>query len=234
MAERVTNGPVSAIDPLGLCRNDPSQPCVEPREPIVTTGTGGCSMNNIPTSCAVVFSFASAGGGGQFGILCATCSPFGFGTQWTADPDGRIRRYSCRYGDCGLYVVGFLAGDAPAFNCMPGTPGCSNGRSGRAAKAVGKPKPLSTWDKVGLVVACIAGMDPDYAKPRGEVPQLSDSTDSTNTTEGQGPPYGLNKRGRSVPYGGSPEVPEGAAGAAAYGAGVGQCINNVFTAWPKH
>ena len=66
-----------------------------------------------------------------------------------------------------------------------------------------------------------------------ETPQPADSLDSTNTTEGQGPPSGLNKTGGSVPYGQSPEVPNGVAGSAAYGAGAIQCIMNVFTAWPK-
>jgi len=96
-----------------------------------------------------------------------------------------------------------------------------------------RPKPLSFLDKAALVIACIAGMDPDFAKPMGETPQPADCTDSTNTTEGQGPPIGPNKSGGSAPYGGSPEIPRGAAGGAAYGAGVGQCITNVFTAWPK-
>ena len=100
-------------------------------------------------------------------------------------------------------------------------------------KTVG-PQPLKWWEKAGMVLACIAGMDPEFAAPINPgSPQPSDSTDSTNTTEGQGPPLGPNKGGGFVPYGGSPEVPSGAAGGAAYGAGVGQCITNVFTAWPK-
>jgi RHS repeat-associated protein len=100
-------------------------------------------------------------------------------------------------------------------------------------KKVG-PAPLKWWEKTGMVLACIAGMDPEFATPMGAADsQPSDSTDSTNTTEGQGPPLGPNKGGRMVPYGGSPEVPSGAAGGAAYGAGVGQCIANVFTTWPK-
>jgi RHS repeat-associated protein len=100
-------------------------------------------------------------------------------------------------------------------------------------KMVG-PQPLKWWEKAGMVLACIAGMDPEFAAPISPgPPQPSDSTDSTNTTEGQGPPLGPNKGGGLVPYGGSPEVPSGAAGGAAYGAGVGQCITNVFTAWPK-
>lgn len=96
------------------------------------------------------------------------------------------------------------------------------------------PQPLKWWEKAGMVLACIAGMDPEFAAPISPgPPQPSDSTDSTNTTEGQGPPLGPNKGGGFVPYGSSPEVPSGAAGGAAYGAGVGQCITNVFTAWPK-
>jgi len=91
------------------------------------------------------------------------------------------------------------------------------------------PQPLKRWEKAGMVLACIAGMDPEFAAPISPgPPQPSDSTDSTNTTEGQGPPLGPNKGGGLVPYGGSPEVPNGAAGGAAYGAGVGQCITNVF------
>ena len=96
------------------------------------------------------------------------------------------------------------------------------------------PMPLKWWEKAGMVLSCIAGMDPEFATPIGAADSHpSDSTDSTNTTEGQGPPLGPNKGGRMVPYGGSPEVPNGAAGGAAYGAGVGQCITNVFTTWPK-
>src|SRR5207244_3547592 len=64
------------------------------------------------------------------------------------------------------------------------------------------PKPLSFWEKAGYVLACFYGLDPEYAKPLGESPQPADSTDSTNTTEGQGTPLGPNKGGRSVPYGG--------------------------------
>jgi hypothetical protein len=118
-----------------------------------------------------------------------------------------------------------------ANNCQ--APFLCNPVVGPASPAVNRPKPLSFWDKAGLVIACIAGMDPEFAAPIGGSPQPADSTDSTNTTEGQGPPFGPNKSGGSVPYGPSPEVPNGAAGGAAYGGGVAQCITNVFTAWPK-
>lgn len=84
-----------------------------------------------------------------------------------------------------------------------------NGIVSQQPKMVG-PEPLKWWEKTGLVLACIAGMDPEFAAPISPGSQPSDSTDSTNTTEGQGPPLGPNKGGRSVPYGGSPEVPSGA------------------------
>lgn len=98
-------------------------------------------------------------------------------------------------------------------------------------------KPLSFWNKVALIASCFAGLDPDDAKPIGDTPQPSDSTDSTSTTEGQPPPMGPNNRNRSVPYVG-PEVPVENAGAAAAGgaalaASVSQCISNVLNSWPK-
>jgi len=97
----------------------------------------------------------------------------------------------------------------------------------------GTVKPLSTWSKFGLVMACIAGMNPDYAKPIGQSPSASGSTDSTSSTEGQGSPSGPNGRGASVPYGESPNVPRQVAGGTSYAASVSECIMNVFTAWPK-
>ncbi|HEY1657340.1 MAG TPA: hypothetical protein VGG14_03270 [Candidatus Sulfotelmatobacter sp.] len=122
------------------------------------------------------------------------------------------------------------AGPNPPVPCANAA---NNAIVSQQPKMVG-PQPLKWWEKAGMVLACIAGMDPEFAAPIGlGSPQPIDSTDSTNTTEGQGPPLGPNKGGGLVPYGGSPEVPSGAAGGAAYGAGVGQCITNVFTAWPK-
>jgi len=107
------------------------------------------------------------------------------------------------------------------------------GGGGFGQSPLGKPKPLSAWDKAGLVLACLAGMDAENAAPlQLESAGPVDSTDSTNTTEGQGSPTGPNNAGKTVPYGGSREVPEGALNGVAMTASVGQCITNVFTAWP--
>ncbi|MBZ5612178.1 MAG: RHS repeat-associated core domain-containing protein [Acidobacteriia bacterium] len=114
----------------------------------------------------------------------------------------------------------------------PSTPAqaVNNGR----LTPVGTGQALSFWDKVGLDVSCLFALDPDYATPLGIGPGPSDSRDSTSTTDGQGPPYGPNGSGRSVPYGGSPAIPRGTANGAAVGVGIVQCITNVYTAWPRH
>jgi len=100
-----------------------------------------------------------------------------------------------------------------------------------------KPKPLSGWDKFGMTMGCLAGGDPEYAKPitlESDNSRNPDSTDDPSGTHGQDPPSGLNKRGRPVQYGGgSPEGPNGVADGAALASSITQCITNVFTAWPK-
>jgi RHS repeat-associated protein len=97
----VTNNPLNATDPLGLWRSD------------AFGFDNSCFINGFVANCGVVSSFASAGGGGQLGVLCpdSVCRNSGYGTKWTVDPDGFFRLYSCRYGDCGFYVEGFVGQD---------------------------------------------------------------------------------------------------------------------------
>ena len=204
----VANNPLSFVDPLGL------QLCAP--------WCGGCTIDG----CGSNLSGGGAPGGGWW-FVDWTCGSEGSGCGGPAFYFGN--------GGCSNYVMsncGFSPCGLSPYQACGGGGAANNGIVSQQPKMAG-PQPLKWWEKTGLVLACIAGMDPEFAAPIGPGSQPSDSTDSTNTTEGQGPPLGPNKGGRSVPYGGSPEVPSGAAGGAAYGAGVGQCITNVFTAWPK-
>ena len=56
----VGNNPLNASDPLGLWRSDAFSSGLD----------GSCSINGFISACAMVMSFASAGGGGEFGAWC--------------------------------------------------------------------------------------------------------------------------------------------------------------------
>src|SRR6185437_10758274 len=118
---------------------------------------------------------------------------------------------------------------APAKSNPPNQvkpPGASGGGFGA--------KPLSTWGKVALVVACLSGLPPEDAKPIGVEQPPGDSKDNPpGTPSGQGTPVGPARTGKPVPFGGPRDVPERTAGGTAVAAGAFQCIVNVFTAWPK-
>jgi RHS repeat-associated protein len=69
----VGNNPVNATDPLGLRASNGSD----------VYGGFDCSIDGMGAPCALVDSLASGGGGGEFGVLCAICSSWGYGRQWT-------------------------------------------------------------------------------------------------------------------------------------------------------
>jgi hypothetical protein len=107
-------------------------------------------------------------------------------------------------------------------------------RGGASKGAGNEVQPLSKGEEAMLVVACLAGMNSEYAKPVDlNPPDPSDITESTDNTNGQSSPNIPNKKGDFVPSGGSPEVPRGVADGVAQGAGIAQCVYNVFNAWPE-
>jgi hypothetical protein len=167
-------------------------------------------------------------------MVCRSGLPFRIAWVWST-----ILTEFEAYGDEGYFAyprIGIEGGLVPVYNGDPagaGAPGTITAVTKPRGSAF-QAKPLSAWDKFVMVMGCLAGMDPDYAKPMGGDAQPTDSKESTSTTEGQGTPIGPNQSGRPVPYGGSPEGPRGAAGGAAYGAAAFQCIANVFNAWPKN
>jgi len=200
--------PNSNTDPTGLCNTDIYGQCY------VVGQDASRAMNPMNAQCI------SVDGGGACAMF--TGSAFDYANM-------PVRVFGCREGVCDYYRDPFSFINF-ANNCQ--APFLCNPVPAKPKKA--GPTPLKWWEKAGMVISCVAGMDPEFATPMGATEsQPSDSTDSTNTTEGQGPPSGPNKGGRTVPYGGSPEVPSTVAGGAAYGSGVGQCITNVFTTWPK-
>lgn len=92
------------------------------------------------------------------------------------------------------------------------------------------------FDKLIMSTSCLFGQQPEYMTPSGENPPYGnpDSTDDPSGTQGQGPPSGPNKNGKkNVPYGPSPEGPNGVADGVAAGASTLQCLSNVWTTWPK-
>jgi RHS repeat-associated protein len=239
----VMNNPLAMVDPLGLCPtagvwadHAHSKGCVNVKYP--GPGNPHCSIDGAPVNCGLAMALIGAGAAYPDSWNGQSCFQGSDGNSYCGNMENKIyfdpqtylrslppdlsfqlNRYLSTANNWGpLYPPSmFRPGALPTLQVPP--------KSG--------PKPLSFWDKTGLVIACIAGMNPEFAAPMGTSPQPYDSTDSTNTTEGQGPPYLPNKTGRSVPYGPSNEIPNGAAGGAAYGGGVAQCITNVFTAWPK-
>ena len=72
----VGNNPLNAVDPLGLWRSDAFSSGLD----------GSCSINGFVSACAMVMSFASAGGGGEFGFLCNGCSSSGINTDSRGNP----------------------------------------------------------------------------------------------------------------------------------------------------
>jgi RHS repeat-associated protein len=80
----VANNPLAFVDPMGLSMIG--------RGADVGEDGFGCAIDGMAASCALVNSLAGAGGGGEIGILCAGCSPFGYGTEWKTTGDGGIWR----------------------------------------------------------------------------------------------------------------------------------------------
>lgn len=95
--------------------------------------------------------------------------------------------------------------------------------------------PLATWEKWALTIACLAGLDPNYATPltpTGRSPQ--DSADTTEETGGQRNVYGPTPKGGVTPYnpsGGQSQVPDNTLNATQAAVSTGQCIANVWQSW---
>lgn len=68
----LANTSLNAVDPLGLLRSDAKG-----------YFDNTCRINGSVANCQLVMTLAGMGGGGEVGVLCAGCSPFGYGTQWS-------------------------------------------------------------------------------------------------------------------------------------------------------
>lgn len=91
----VSNNPLALTDSSGLCAAAPGEPCNGHWERLDSgiEGAGmGCSIDGIAASCAAVSAFADIGGGGEIGVICATCSAFGYGTQWSVTSGGELMK----------------------------------------------------------------------------------------------------------------------------------------------
>ncbi len=240
----VANNPLSNVDPLGLILGVGDGDC----DPVLGCGTLGCGGVGwlCPTPPPIIIPPCVFAGdcGGHKPPPCDSC---GNGNPPPSQPPSAPQPLNS--GDETLGIPSNLQHPWGTWSALIPTGNCGDlgpcipfgfGFDGSG------PLPLGTWGKIELWFACVAGLDPAYAKPMtvptsGPTVQQqpgppNQSTDSPPGTEGQRDIYGPNGRGQPVPYnptGSGSQLPDAVAGGPGYLAGVIECIHNVNTAWPK-
>ncbi len=95
----VANGPLNAVDPLGLFKSD------------AVSFDNSCSMNGVPANCTAVAALGGMGGGGEIGFSCGGCPSSGI----NIDANGKPHPYVLTAGSMGLTFSYLGLSPAAAF-----------------------------------------------------------------------------------------------------------------------